>query len=135
VKQDSFVADRTLIDALETRSQPVPCAENCILFKQGDPPAGVYILRVGTAILTMKSESGRAVMCFEAGSESLLGLPAIIGNAPYSLTAIAQKGSVVRYVAREDFSDLIRAEPSLAIMVFQVVAAEVIAARHALSGF
>jgi CRP-like cAMP-binding protein len=72
-------------------------------------------------------------MCFEAYAGSLLGLPAIIGNVPYSLAAIAQKGSIVRYVSREDFADLIRAEPLLAIMAFQVVAAEVVAARKALS--
>jgi CRP-like cAMP-binding protein len=74
-------------------------------------------------------------MCFEAESGSLLGLPAIIANSPYSLNAIAQRGSIVRYVTREDFEDLIRVEPSLLVMVFQVLAAEVLAARHALSGF
>jgi CRP-like cAMP-binding protein len=57
----------------------------------------------------------------------------ILSNAPYSLNAIAQKGSIVRYVTREDFEDLIRVEPALLVMVFQVVAAEVHAARQALS--
>jgi CRP-like cAMP-binding protein len=133
VEQSPFTADHELIQALEKRSQPIFCSEDCVLFCQGDPASGLYILRSGAAILTLKSESGGVAMCFEAGAGSLLGLPAIIGNVPYSLAATAQQGSIVRYVTREDFEDLIRVEPSLAISVFQVVAAEVVAARKALS--
>jgi CRP-like cAMP-binding protein len=85
------------------------------------------------AVLTLKSASGRVVMHFEAPAGSLLGLPATIGSVPYSLAAIAEKGSLVRHVTREDFEDMMREEPSAAIMAFQVVAAEIIAARKALS--
>ena len=33
-------ADRDLIRALEKRSQAVSCAEDCVLFSQGDAPRG-----------------------------------------------------------------------------------------------
>jgi CRP-like cAMP-binding protein len=72
-------------------------------------------------------------MRFEASAGSLLGLPATIGNVPYSLAAIAQKGSLVRHVTCERFEDMMREDPSAAIMAFQVVAAEILAARRALS--
>jgi CRP-like cAMP-binding protein len=133
-KQSPFTAEHELVQALEKRSQPIFCSEDCVLFCQGDPAIGLYILRSGSAVLTMKSESGQVVMCMEAGAGSLLGLPAVIANAPYSLTALAQSGSLVRYVSREDFEDLIRLEPSLSVMVFRVVAAQVIAARKAIAG-
>jgi len=66
---------------------------------------------------------------------SLLGLPAIIGNEPYTLTAKARKGSDVRFVSRDDFEDLMRAEPSLTLNVLKVLATEVRAARKALAEF
>lgn len=131
--QYSFHADRKLIDALKKRSQPICCSEGFVLFSQGDAPAGLYIVEKGETALVMKSESGGAVMCFHACAGSLLGLPAIIGNEPYSLTATAGKGSEVKFVTRNDFEDVIRAEPSLYPYVLQVLAAEVRSARMAIS--
>lgn len=133
MKRESFVADRELIDSLEKRSAPIPCSENRILFEQGDVPAGLYIVECGEAILMMASASGKVVMFLEAGPGSLLGLPGIVANAPYTMTAIARKDSTVRFVTRDDFEDVIRTEPALQLQVLQLLAAEVRAARRALS--
>src|SRR5258708_6117414 len=111
--QDSFVGDTSLIQALEKRSQPVFCKEGQILFKQGDAPKGLYIVRSGGASLVMKSVSGKVVLRLNVVAGSLLGLPAIIGNEPYTLTAIASPGSQVRFLTRDDFEAVIRGEPSL----------------------
>jgi CRP-like cAMP-binding protein len=82
----------------------------------------------------MKSASGETVMCLHAASGSVLGLPGIVGNEPYSMTAMAHKGSEVGFVTRSDFEDVLRTEPLLYPMVLQVLAAEVRTARQALSG-
>ena len=81
----------------------------------------------------MESASGRNVMCLHAAAGSLLGLPAVIGNEPYTMTALARKRSAVRFVPSSDFEDLIREEPAMYPMVLQVLAAEVRTARQALS--
>lgn len=128
----AFVADRKLIQKLEKISHPVTSREDSVLFLQGETPSGVFILRSGEATLEMRSESGAFVMCVRAAAGSVLGLPAFIGNEPYTLTATARKGSDVRFVSRRDFEDLMRAEPSLSLMVLQVLAAEVRAARNVL---
>jgi CRP/FNR family transcriptional regulator len=133
MNRQSFTADRRLIDALKERSHPVSCREGRILFSQGDSPVGLHIVESGEAALTMTSESGRVVMCLHAGAGSILGLPAIIGNVPYSLTAMAGKGSEVRFVTRDRFEDVIRVEPSLYPFVLQILASEVRSARLAIS--
>ena len=134
MKQDTsaFVADRELIQALEKRSQPVSCGEDLVLFSQGEAPVGLYILRSGEATLVMRSEPGEEVMCLRVPAGSLIGLPAIIGNKPYTLTATARQGSEVKFVTRVDFEDLTRAEPSLCFKMLEVLAAEVRAARNVL---
>ncbi len=134
MKQDTlaFVADQELIQALEKRSQPVSCGEDLVLFRQGAAPNGLFILRSGEATLVMRSESGEEVMCLRVSAGSLIGLPAIIGNKPYTLAATARRGSDVRFVTRVDFEHLTRAEPSLCFKVLEVLAAEVRAARHVL---
>jgi len=133
--QDSFVfvADGKLIQALEKRSQPVRCVEEQVLFCQGETPGGLYIIRSGEAALVMRSDSGEVVMCLRGAAGSLLGLPAVIANRPYTLTATARKGSEVRFVPRSEFEDLLQAEPSLSFKVLEVLAAEVRSARNALS--
>ena len=129
----AFVADRELIETLETRSKPVPCNEDSVLFRQGETPKGLYILRNGEALLTMKSKAGKEVMCFHVAPGSLLGLPGIIGNAAYTLTATARKGSEVKFIARRDFENLMLAEPAMSFKVLQVLATEVRSARKALA--
>jgi CRP-like cAMP-binding protein len=127
-----FAADQELIHALVRCSSPIPCNENSVLFTQGQAAQGLFILQSGEAVLMMESPPGKAVMCLHAASGSLLGMPAICGNVPYTLTATARKGSDIRFVTRDDFENAMQAEPQLAIKVFQLVAAEVIAARRAI---
>ena len=129
----SFVADGDLIRALEQLSQPILCAEDRFLFSQGEDPIGLFILQSGEAVLTMHAESGNLVMCLRISAGSLLGLPGVIGNEPYTLTAMARKDSKVGFVTREDFEELLSAEPSLYPKVLQLLAAEVRAAREALA--
>jgi CRP-like cAMP-binding protein len=127
-----FVAGQELIQALDKHSSAVSCDHDRTLFHQGDDPTGVYILHSGSATLTMESNSGEVVLRIESGSGSLLGLPGLIGNKPYSLTAVAHSGSRVSFVAREDFLRLMNQEPSLSFKVLQVLAAEVRTARQAI---
>jgi hypothetical protein len=47
--QNSFVADRTLIQAFEERSVSLPCRDGRMLFKQGEAPIGLYLLKAGKA--------------------------------------------------------------------------------------
>ena len=131
----AFIADRELIEALEKRSTTVACEEDRILFKQGDVPAGLFILRAGKATLSMNSPAGEVLMCVSVSAGSVLGLPGLIGNQPYTLTAKAFKGAELGFVAREDFSHMMLTEPSMSLRVLRVLAAEVRTARFALSEF
>ena len=131
----SFIAEKELIEALERRSSTLVCAESRRLFNQGGKPAGLYILRKGTACLTMESPTGGDLMSIKLHPGSLLGLPALIGNEPYTLTASADKDAELGFVTREDFNSLMMTDPSIAVRVLRVLAAEVRTARHAISEF
>jgi|HubBroStandDraft_5_1064220.scaffolds.fasta_scaffold160059_2 CRP-like cAMP-binding protein len=128
----AFIADQTLIQGLEEQSTPIVCNEERVLFRQGDEPAGLYVLKSGGVTLSMSSNAGEELVAIEAAPGSLLGLPGLVGNQPYSLTAKAGAGTELAFVAREAFSELMRAKPSLAFKVLQILAAEVRSARGAL---
>jgi CRP-like cAMP-binding protein len=127
---DSFAAKRRLFQALEEHSQPMTCEKGSVLFCQGEEPRGVYILKSGQAALTMQSTSGQTVMCHPVIAGAVLGLPGVIANEPYSLSAMVRDGSDVGFVPRSDFEDLLRADPSLYPNVLSILAGEVHAARQ-----
>jgi CRP-like cAMP-binding protein len=130
----AFVADETLIRRLDERAAVVPCGRKRILFGQGEDAAGLYILKSGVVTLTMSSLSGKDLVSIQAAPNSLLGLPALVGEQPYTLTAKASAGAQLAFIARDAFSNLMRTEPSLAFKVLEILAAEVRSARGALRG-
>lgn len=135
MKLDSsaFVAEQELFEALAKRSTPVDCTQDHELFRQGEPPQGLYLLRNGYALMTMESPTGDVVLCTTAGPSSLLGLPGLVGDVPYSLSAKALQGAEVQFLSREDFCKLMLNEPGLSFKILQVLAAEVRTARQAVT--
>jgi len=128
----AFVADPELVEALRKHSEPVACDEDRVLFRQGDAPRGLYIFHKGHVRLLMHSQLGDELMNMPALECSLLGLPGLIGGSPYSLTALAYKGSEVGFVSRENFSAIMLSQPPIAVGILRVLAAEVRTARMAL---
>ena len=127
----AFLADTELLKALRPGSKPVICHEASILFNQGDEPVGVYVIRSGEAALAMKSYWGKVVMCVQAGPGSLIGLPGAIANQPYSLSALARRGSEIRFTTSNDLRELLAANPSLYPSILKILATEVREARRA----
>jgi CRP-like cAMP-binding protein len=133
VDSSAFVADPMLIQVLDAHATSVPCHTDRVLFRQDDPAFGVYILHQGEGTLTMTAHDGRTIFSIRATPGSLLGLPAIVSDQPYSLTASVRAGAKVAFVGREEFAALMKSEPLLSLKILHVLAAEVRTARKALS--
>jgi CRP/FNR family cyclic AMP-dependent transcriptional regulator len=129
----AFVADPSLVEALRVRAVPVDCSRDRILFRQGDPADGLFILLKGEASLRLDSPVGGEVLTMPAIPGSLLGLPGLIGSKSYSMSCEAKAGAEIRYLHRDDFSHLMLTEPELAMMILRVLAAEVRTARTAMA--
>ena len=130
----AFVADHELIRTLRGHATGVDCAHDRFLFRQGDEPTGLYILHSGEVIMTMESPSGDEVVSIRTEPGSLLGLPGLLGNSPYSLSAFANSDSEVSFVPQQAFSDLMLSEPGLSMMILRILANEVRTARMAIAG-
>ena len=133
MKENVFAADQELLDALLKRSTQITCMHDSILFSQGQESSGLYILVSGEVMLMMRGRSGNLAQCLRATSGSLLGIPALCANLPYTLTGVASKGSDVRFVTRFDFEHLVQDNAQLAIKVLRMAALEIVAAREAIS--
>jgi CRP-like cAMP-binding protein len=128
----AFHADPELLDGLEPKSATIQCSDYRVLFRQGDNPDGLYILFSGSATLTMNSPQGKQIVSMQPDPGSVLGLPGLIGNEPYTLTAVAHPGAILGYISRDEFLAIMSTDQRLAFKVLQVLAAEVRSARKAL---
>jgi hypothetical protein len=134
MKLDSsaFVADAELVEALSKRATPIVCDGDRVLFRQGDHPVGLYILQKGHALLSMTAPGGEPILQFETGPGSLLGLPGVVSDQAFTLTAIARGGAEVSFISRDQFKAFMQTFPLMAFKILQVLAAEVSAARRAI---
>ena len=129
---NAFLADPELIRALSEHATPFVCDTDRVLFHQDDPPGGLFILQEGEVTLSMTSNQGEAILSVAAKEGSLLGLPGLISNQPYSLTALACAGARLSFLGRTEFTALMQSNPVLSFKILQVLAAEVRSARNAL---
>jgi CRP-like cAMP-binding protein len=134
MNQECFTADGRFFQALIEKSTECPYGDFHTLFKQGEFPKGLYIIRDGEAALLMLSPTERIIASYRAGPGSVLGLPAVVGSLPYTLNAIVRKGTIVGFIELESFNALLREDPSLYPSVLRLLASEVRAARSTISG-
>jgi len=128
----AFHADPELIRALSEHATPLVYDEDRVLFQQDDPASGLFILHQGEVALSMAAQDGKTILSAAATDGSLLGLPGLISEQPYSLTAVARAGARVSFLPRAAFASLMQSDPMLSFKILQVLAAEVRSARHAL---
>jgi CRP-like cAMP-binding protein len=130
----AFLAEPYLIRSLRQRAFPIDCREDRELFRQGDDPTGLFILNGGEATMFLEDANGVPVAIVPLVPGALLGLPALIGGKPYSMTAVARAGAQVGFVTSNTFSAITLADPLLSLMILRVMAAELRSARIAISG-
>lgn len=69
------------------------------------------------------------VLGFRADPGTLIGLAAIAGNQPYTMTAIAARQASLHAISLTAFRQIIGNNPRLSFRVLQILAAEVRSAR------
>jgi CRP/FNR family transcriptional regulator len=100
----------------EIKEQAV-LGKGALLFAEGRPSRGVYILCEGRAKLSICSESGRRLMLRVAGSGEVLGLGATLSGNPYEITAELLDTAQVVFVKRKDLLRFLRDNPLICMEV------------------
>ena len=110
--------------ALERASTPVLLAKGDILFRQGDAPCGVYLVRKGKVRLYMHSGS-RKPSHQTVGPGSVIGFPATFSNAPYSLTAESVAECELGFVDTAEVIELMSKDSDLCFRALRSMSQEV----------
>jgi len=80
-----------------------------VLFVEGEPPKGLYILCSGDAKLVANSKEGRTVILRQVKAGEIIGLSSVTASAPYPVTAETVTPSQVSFIPRMEFLRFLRA--------------------------
>ena len=94
---------------------------SALLFAEGRPVRGVYILCDGRAKLSVCSESGKRLTLRIAGPGEVLGLGASLSNSPYEVTAELLDSSQVVFVRRKELMKFLREHPAVCLEVVRIL--------------
>jgi CRP/FNR family transcriptional regulator len=81
-----------------------------VLFAEGEPARGVYILRTGRATVSISSREGRVVMLRLAKAGDVLGLNSTLRNCSYETTVKTVEPSRTDFVSRLELIELMQSE-------------------------
>ena len=130
--EPSLTAATDISRVLDAMATTTNYPKNSVIFTQGEPPAGVYVVRKGAVRMTVNT-GGSEVLMRVAHPGSVLGLPGVLSNKPYSLTAFAVQPSELGFIKAEDLRKLIRENPPIGLQVLQLLSEDVRAARGAIA--
>src|SRR6185369_14161854 len=77
-----------------------------VLFSEGEPVRGVYILRSGRASVSISSSEGRVVMLRTAQAGDVLGLNSVLRNGSYDTTVKALERCRTDFIPRAQLIEL-----------------------------
>lgn len=109
--------------------------KSAVLFVQGDSASGVYVVCSGKVRLFIRNPI-TAEVTFDRIVEpgSLLGLPAVFGDKPYSMSAEMVQEGEVGFISRERFLESMQKDGRLCMRCLQLLSEEVRVARGAIGG-
>jgi len=124
-------AEVELLREVERRSSLHVLSPGHVVFREGDEPKHLYLLKMGDVIFTIVS-SHQTIPCFAVGAGSLLGLSAVVSGKPFALSATASPDAEVMRIAEADFHELIEGSAARYMAVLQLLAEETHRAHQAL---
>ena len=94
---------------------------NTILFAEGRPVRGIYLLCDGRAKLSICSDSGKRLTLRVAGPGEVLGLGAALSNTPYEITAELLDTSQIVFIRRKELMKFLREHPDVCMQVVRML--------------
>ena len=112
------------VDRLSTRNLDSLHGRGSVLFAEGEPARGVYILRTGSAFVSISSSEGRVVILRTAQTGDVLGLNAVLRHSFYDATVKTLEPSRVNFVSRAELMELVENSGAGAAVVIKLLSQE-----------
>ena len=127
------------LQRLDDIGMQVKLPSRAVVFNEGQAGKAVFVVCEGQLKLSATSAEGRTMILRLAGPGDLLGLGAVLTEAPYEVTAETLEPTVLKSIPRVDFLDFLQSYGDVGTRTARVMANEyqevfLDARRLALSG-
>lgn len=95
-----------------------------ILFAEGEPACGIYLLRAGRATLSISSSEGQVVILRMVQAGDVLGLNSTLRNASYQTTIKTLEPCRTDFIARAELLNLMEKSPTGTQAMLQILGRE-----------
>ncbi len=92
-----------------------------VLFAEGRPVRGIYLLCDGRAKLSICSDTGKRLTLRVAGAGEVLGLGAVLSNTPYEITAELLDPSQVVFIRKKELMRFLRDHQDICMQVVRML--------------
>lgn len=92
-----------------------------VLFAEGRPVRGIFLLCDGRAKLSICSDGGKRLTLRVAGPGEVLGLGAVLSNTPYEISAELLDNSQVVFVRKKELQKFLRDHPAICMEVVRML--------------
>jgi CRP/FNR family transcriptional regulator len=99
-------------------------ARGSVLFSEGQPSRGVYVVRSGSAKLSISSAQGRVVILRVALPGDLLGVSSVLSEAPFEATAETLEPCRIDFITRDEFILLTNSNKDFSVDVLHAIKQE-----------
>ena len=123
---EAFAAQAELVTALQERSTLYSHSKGTVLFRQGEPARGVFVVLEGSVRLSLLRDDSRSIHVRTVGPGYLLGLPGVILRTAYLFTAKVSRDARVAFVEAEELLDFLRQRSDLCFDVVELLGGELL---------
>jgi CRP-like cAMP-binding protein len=96
-----------------------------VLFAEGEPARGLFILRTGRATISISSSEGRMVTLRVAQAGDVLGLNSVLRKASYNTTVKTIESCRTEFIPSAELLDLVERSQPAAQAISQILSREV----------
>lgn len=96
-----------------------------VLFAEGEPARGAFILRTGRATVSISSSEGRVVILRVARAGDVLGLNSVLRNASHNTTIKTIESCRTDFITRKELVDLMERNQPAAQAISQILSREI----------
>ena len=106
---------------LETMSLTNHYPTGAVLFSEGQPPRGIYIVQRGLVKLSVCASDGRTLILRIARDGDALGVASAVGSRDYEATAEAQQPCDITFIRQSDVLRMMRVHGEFALWITQLL--------------
>lgn len=99
-------------------------ARGKVLFAEGEPARGIYLMRTGRASISISSSEGRVVILRLAQAGDVLGLNSVLGNSSYNATVKTLEPCRTDFISRFELLDLMQRSEAGAQIILKILSDE-----------